>query len=52
MGKVYDLRRDEITFKEWDRTDWTFHAKGLWIDSKNSGKLATIIGSSNYGYSF
>lgn len=33
---------------EYSRPGWTFHAKGLWIDSPEV--MATVIGSSNFGH--
>jgi len=34
--------------KEWLRTDWTYHAKGIWGETPN-GEYISTIGSSNYG---
>ncbi|KAI6189933.1 CDP-diacylglycerol--glycerol-3-phosphate 3-phosphatidyltransferase [Aphelenchoides bicaudatus] len=40
-----------ITLFEYARPDWTFHAKGIWIEpTSNSSWAATVVGSSNYGY--
>ena len=33
----------------WERQDWTFHAKGLWVTSQNDQLAAAIVGSSNFG---
>uniref|UniRef100_A0A1I7VSY1 CDP-diacylglycerol--glycerol-3-phosphate 3-phosphatidyltransferase n=1 Tax=Loa loa TaxID=7209 RepID=A0A1I7VSY1_LOALO len=35
---------------EYNRPRWSYHAKGLWIDSKQSSLSATMIGSSNFGH--
>ncbi|KAI9103210.1 hypothetical protein DFS34DRAFT_607835 [Phlyctochytrium arcticum] len=36
---------------EWKREQWTFHAKGIWMTPLGeSTPVATLIGSSNYGY--
>ena len=46
----------------WERPDWTFHAKGIWLKEeideseettygdKSSEVAAVVVGSSNYGY--
>lgn len=39
-----------VSFMEWNRPDWTFHAKGLWVDSLEAKKISTVVGSSNFGY--
>lgn len=41
-------RKDKITFHEYSRPGWTFHAKGIWM--QKGEELATVLGSSNYGY--
>ncbi|CAD6198803.1 unnamed protein product [Caenorhabditis auriculariae] len=50
--KFLELRsnyeRENLVLHEYARKDWTFHAKGLWLRSKT--QLATLVGSSNYGY--
>ena len=40
---------EEVIY-EYNRPNWTFHAKGLWMDDPNSGIAVTIIGSSNFGH--
>ncbi|VEU38887.1 unnamed protein product [Pseudo-nitzschia multistriata] len=41
----------------WERPNWTFHAKGIWmtekdreIESSESEVAAVVVGSSNFGY--
>lgn len=34
----------------YNRPGWTFHAKGLWIVSKEGNLVAAVVGSGNYGY--
>ncbi len=43
----------------WERPDWTFHAKGIWLKEEigetngcgdNSELAAVVVGSSNFGY--
>lgn len=45
---------NRIRLYEYERANWTFHAKGLWYYSSdvNNNKLPilTIVGSSNFGY--
>lgn len=49
--------RNPVRLMEYNRPGWTFHAKGIWINWRNacgkhgSRRVATIIGSSNYGTS-
>ena len=34
----------------WERDDWTFHSKGIWLEEQQNGELiAAMIGSGNYG---
>ncbi|KAI6199767.1 CDP-diacylglycerol--glycerol-3-phosphate 3-phosphatidyltransferase [Aphelenchoides besseyi] len=48
--KVQELFKP-ITMYEWSRSGWSFHAKGIWIEPRDSTEwFATVIGSSNYGY--
>uniref|UniRef100_A0A9J2PJ82 CDP-diacylglycerol--glycerol-3-phosphate 3-phosphatidyltransferase n=1 Tax=Ascaris lumbricoides TaxID=6252 RepID=A0A9J2PJ82_ASCLU len=42
--------RSEVRMFEYTRPGWTYHAKGLWIESSKSPLSATLVGSSNYGY--
>lgn len=41
------------TLWHWQRPDWTFHAKGLWIleanNDDNNELAAAVVGSSNFG---
>ncbi|KJH53423.1 phospholipase D domain protein [Dictyocaulus viviparus] len=37
-----------VNMYEYHRDGWTFHAKGLWIETAT--QTATLIGSSNFGY--
>lgn len=32
----------------WEREDWTFHSKGLWVEQEND-LSAAVVGSSNFG---
>lgn len=41
--------RDSCHFSVYNRSQWTFHAKGLWIDGMQD-MYVTFIGSSNYNY--
>jgi CDP-diacylglycerol--glycerol-3-phosphate 3-phosphatidyltransferase len=34
---------------EYNRSKWTFHAKGLWLHDKDGLPICTLIGSSNFG---
>ncbi|VDM49022.1 unnamed protein product [Toxocara canis] len=43
-------KRPQVQLFEYARPEWTYHAKGLWIESKESRLSATLVGSSNYGY--
>jgi CDP-diacylglycerol--glycerol-3-phosphate 3-phosphatidyltransferase len=40
-----------ISLLEYSRPEWTFHAKGTWIEPSKTDVpwAATIVGSSNYG---
>uniref|UniRef100_A0A5K3ER57 CDP-diacylglycerol--glycerol-3-phosphate 3-phosphatidyltransferase n=1 Tax=Mesocestoides corti TaxID=53468 RepID=A0A5K3ER57_MESCO len=42
------IKLPNIGVREYARPGWTFHAKGLWIDTPNAS--LTLVGSSNYGY--
>lgn len=60
---VFDHLADDIlralpkstTLYHWEREDWTFHAKGIWLREKEKGEkgssavAAAIVGSSNFG---
>jgi CDP-diacylglycerol--glycerol-3-phosphate 3-phosphatidyltransferase len=39
---------DQECIYEYSRPNWTFHAKGLWIDTPKL--ISTVIGSSNFGH--
>uniref|UniRef100_A0A1I7X809 Na_Ca_ex domain-containing protein n=1 Tax=Heterorhabditis bacteriophora TaxID=37862 RepID=A0A1I7X809_HETBA len=41
-------KRSSVNLHEFSRNGWSFHAKGLWIETPSHS--ATIVGSSNYGY--
>uniref|UniRef100_A0A183GE07 CDP-diacylglycerol--glycerol-3-phosphate 3-phosphatidyltransferase n=1 Tax=Heligmosomoides polygyrus TaxID=6339 RepID=A0A183GE07_HELPZ len=41
-------KRKGVNLYEYYRDGWTFHAKGLWIETAAS--VATLVGSSNFGY--
>ncbi|KAL7856894.1 hypothetical protein SRHO_G00157930 [Serrasalmus rhombeus] len=50
--KVCDLgQQGRVRLHEYHRSDWTFHAKGLWyyLEGKHHPCL-TLIGSPNFGY--
>ncbi|EYB82279.1 hypothetical protein Y032_0363g3535 [Ancylostoma ceylanicum] len=38
--------RDDVNLYEYHRDGWTFHAKGLWVDTPE--QTATLVGSSNF----
>ncbi|KAL6741797.1 hypothetical protein Aduo_015015 [Ancylostoma duodenale] len=40
--------RNDVNLYEYHRDGWTFHAKGLWVDTP--AQTATLVGSSNFGY--
>jgi CDP-diacylglycerol--glycerol-3-phosphate 3-phosphatidyltransferase len=42
-------KQSNITLYAYNRPNWTFHAKGLWL-SLNSKYMLTMIGSPNFGY--
>ena len=46
LYRVYESKLDAQIY-EYNRTGWTFHAKGLWAEFKDDSFL-TVIGSSNY----
>ncbi|KAH9142749.1 hypothetical protein AeRB84_009830 [Aphanomyces euteiches] len=37
----------QLCLREYNRENWTFHAKGMWI--KHHDEMLTIVGSSNFG---
>lgn len=43
------LERHDCQFRLYNKPDWSFHAKGLWIEGMEDTSL-TVIGSSNYNY--
>ncbi|XP_029454996.1 CDP-diacylglycerol--glycerol-3-phosphate 3-phosphatidyltransferase, mitochondrial [Rhinatrema bivittatum] len=44
-------QQGRICLQEYYRTNWTFHAKGLWLYQKgHSLPCLTLIGSPNFGY--
>ena len=34
----------------YNRPGWTFHAKGVWVLSREGNLVAAVVGSGNYGY--
>ncbi|VDK71556.1 unnamed protein product [Litomosoides sigmodontis] len=46
----YKMIGPNVRLFEYIRPGWSYHAKGLWIDSKQSSLSATMIGSSNFGH--
>ncbi|KAG6552434.1 hypothetical protein Mapa_005995 [Marchantia paleacea] len=52
QGKdTYDLKNG-LSIYEYERSGWTFHAKGLWctLPGDVHGPSVTLVGSSNFGY--
>jgi CDP-diacylglycerol--glycerol-3-phosphate 3-phosphatidyltransferase len=45
-----NLKDKNFSLFEFERTDWSFHSKGIWFYEKDSNELPTMttIGSSNY----
>eukprot|EP01127_Copromyxa_protea_P011489 TRINITY_DN2887_c0_g1_i2.p1 TRINITY_DN2887_c0_g1~~TRINITY_DN2887_c0_g1_i2.p1 ORF type:complete len:352 (-),score=56.92 TRINITY_DN2887_c0_g1_i2:25-1080(-) len=44
---LFANKKTNITFLEYDRKHWTFHAKGLWLFGKSEDVMLTLIGSPN-----
>ena len=49
------LKRAESTntplqMLEYQFDDWTFHAKGIWIEERHTDNMLTMVGSSNYNH--
>lgn len=43
-------QEDRISLLEYERPNWSYHAKGIWYYPHNSSlPFMTVIGSSNYG---
>lgn len=43
-------QEDRIALLEYERADWTYHAKGIWYSPVDSNlPCMSVIGSSNYG---
>ena len=41
----------QVTFLQYERDNWSFHPKGIWVSRQSGEKVdTTIIGSSNFGY--
>ncbi|CAD5224458.1 unnamed protein product [Bursaphelenchus okinawaensis] len=49
LRKINQLGR-KIRLLEYQKPGWSFHGKGMWINSKTDDYTATVIGSSNFGY--
>uniref|UniRef100_A0A1I7RRT6 CDP-diacylglycerol--glycerol-3-phosphate 3-phosphatidyltransferase n=1 Tax=Bursaphelenchus xylophilus TaxID=6326 RepID=A0A1I7RRT6_BURXY len=49
LNKKINALGKKIRLLEYQRPGWSFHAKGIWINWKDN-YVATVIGSSNYGY--
>ncbi|CAG9539882.1 unnamed protein product [Cercopithifilaria johnstoni] len=47
---LYKMIGPNIRLFEYNRPGWSYHAKGLWVDSRQSSLSATMIGSSNFGH--
>ncbi|VDK46764.1 unnamed protein product [Anisakis simplex] len=45
----FGIKRQQVELFEYERDGWTYHAKGLWVQSTKSPFCATLVGSSNYG---
>ncbi|CAI2359828.1 unnamed protein product [Moneuplotes crassus] len=41
---------DSVKLYEYQRKNWTYHAKGAWFYEKGNDPNLTVIGSSNYSY--
>lgn len=41
---------DSIHIREYMRPGWTYHAKGVWITRDDGTPIATVIGSTNFGF--
>lgn len=52
FSKVLNYKQEKrIELHEYERSDWTFHVKGLWYyKPEESLPSATFIGSPNFGY--
>ncbi|KAJ1501078.1 CDP-diacylglycerol--glycerol-3-phosphate 3-phosphatidyltransferase [Coelomomyces lativittatus] len=52
LSRVYQHHQQHrIDLKEYDRDQWTYHAKGVWLSPSTSrAPTVTVIGSSNFGY--
>ncbi|KAG9318744.1 hypothetical protein JVU11DRAFT_843 [Chiua virens] len=47
-GRLSDQHDDAVTLSEWERPDWTYHAKGIWLSpSRDSLPSLTMFGSTN-----
>ncbi|VDN30240.1 unnamed protein product [Gongylonema pulchrum] len=46
----FKTSRPEVRLFEYSRLGWSYHAKGLWINCRQSLFSATLIGSSNFGH--
>jgi len=42
--------KNNIRIWSFFKPNWTFHAKGLWIENKKENTMLATIGSSNFGY--
>ena len=50
--RFFHSTRPDVRLFEYSRPNWSFHGKGLWIDSHRLPYSATLVGSSNYGEFF
>ncbi|MCP9262494.1 CDP-diacylglycerol--glycerol-3-phosphate 3-phosphatidyltransferase, mitochondrial [Dirofilaria immitis] len=46
----YKIIGRNIHLFEYNKPGWSYHVKGLWINSKQLPYIATMIGSSNFGH--
>ena len=50
--KLEEELKDRFVFHRYNRKEWTYHGKGIWMDieeEKEDPFSLTLIGSSNYG---
>jgi CDP-diacylglycerol--glycerol-3-phosphate 3-phosphatidyltransferase len=49
MGQRF--KNQDLKFFEYDKPDWTYHAKGIWVTEPGEANPSlNVIGSSNYSY--
>ncbi|KAI9598809.1 hypothetical protein BDF19DRAFT_431471 [Syncephalis fuscata] len=53
VNAFHSNQQQRYVMREYQRANWTFHAKGFWLEPKSSntsGSMLTTIGSPNFGY--